>query len=347
MNKEMKEELKAIVWAAFLMTALIALIVSVSLIFFLQNISLTEEQIRTAAPATFVLVLFISVVSVLIYAVLRYFTEIRPMNRISHTLDQIARGNFDERLEEDGQYGNFKPFVTRINRMTDELESSALMKTDFAANLSHELKTPLAVIKNYGTLLQGDNVTEEERREYAEIITASSGRMSELISNILRLNRLDNQKLEAKHEEFDLSAQLTECLIGFESIWEEKEIDLDVDITDEIHICSDEELLSLVWNNLLSNAFKFTERGGTVRVSLKEENGSAVVSVTDTGCGMDETTGRHIFDKFYQGDTSHASQGNGLGLALVKRVIDLVDGEISVKSTLGEGSTFTVKIGMR
>jgi signal transduction histidine kinase len=214
----------------------------------------------------------------------------------------------------------------------------------FITDAGHEIKTPLAVIQNYSSLLNAENLPEHERKEYAVAISAAAIRLNTLITNVLRLSRLENQQIRPKSEQFDLGGQLTECLLGFENIWEEKEIEIEPDIEDDVIITSDRELLSIVWNNLLSNAFKFTEEGGTVSVSLRTEDKNAVVSVKDTGCGMPPETVRHVFDKFYQGDTSHSIQGNGLGLALVKRIVDIVGGEIRVESEPGEGSTFTVKL---
>ena len=234
--------------------------------------------------------------------------------------------------------------IRDLNAMITELGSIETLKTDFVSNVSHEIKTPLAVIQNYSSLLNAENLTEQERREYAGAISAATIRLNILITNVLRLSRLENQQIRPKSEQFDLGGQLTECLLGFENIWEEKEIEIEPDIEDDVLITSDRELLSIVWNNLLSNAFKFTEEGGTISVSLRTEDETAVVSVKDTGCGMPPETVRHVFDKFYQGDTSHSIQGNGLGLALVKRIVDIVGGEIRVESEPGEGSTFTVKL---
>ena len=217
------------------------------------------------------------------------------------------------------------------------------LRTDFIANVSHEMKTPLAVMQNYGTLLQADNLTEEKRIEYAKGVTDSSRRMAEMMTNILKLNRLENQQIYPKTTEFDLGEQLCECLLQFENVWEKAEIEIDTDIAEDVKVKADEELLSLVWNNLFSNAFKFTESGGIVSVSLSATEHHAIVKVKDTGCGMTSEVGTHIFEKFYQGDTSHSAQGNGLGLALVKRVVDIMQGEISVESAVGVGTTFTVK----
>ena len=247
-------------------------------------------------------------------------------------------------LHEEGKEDYLDTMIRDLNAMITELGTIETLKTDFVSNVSHEIKTPLAVIQNYSSLLNAENLTEQERREYAGAISAATIRLNILITNVLRLSRLENQQIRPKSEQFDLGGQLTECLLGFENIWEEKEIEIEPDIEDDVLITSDRELLSIVWNNLLSNAFKFTEEGGTVSVSLRTEDETAVVSVKDTGCGMPPETVRHVFDKFYQGDTSHSIQGNGLGLALVKRIVDIVGGEIRVESEPGEGSTFTVKL---
>jgi len=168
--------------------------------------------------------------------------------------------------------------------------------------------------------------------------------MADMMTNILKLNRLENQQIYPEISEFDLGEQICECLLQYENMWEEKEIQLDADIAENVTMNADSELLNLVWNNLFSNAFKFTESGGAVSVSLLTTEHHAIVKVSDTGCGMTAEVGEHIFEKFYQGDISHSVQGNGLGLALVKRVVDIMQGEISVESTIGKGTTFTVKI---
>ena len=168
-------------------------------------------------------------------------------------------------------------------------------------------------------------------------------KLSELITNILKLNKLENQQLLPENETFDLAELVRTSLLTYENLIDKKEIVLECDI-DEIQLSGGESLVELIVNNLLSNAVKFTERGGKVQVSLKDEGENAVIKVKDSGCGISKEVGKHIFDKFYQGDTSHSSEGNGLGLALVKKVIDIIGGEIAVESKVGEGSTFTVKL---
>jgi signal transduction histidine kinase len=197
---------------------------------------------------------------------------------------------------------------------------------------------------NLSTMLQQPGISEEDRIEYAKAISHSSRRLAALITNILKLNKLENQQIFPKHEEYDLSGQLCESLLQFEDAWEKKNLEIETDIQDDVRIKSDPELLSLVWSNLISNAVKFTPEGGTIGVTLNAGERNVIVSVQDTGCGIDPETGKHIFEKFYQGDTSHATQGNGLGLALVKRVMDILNGEITVRSAPGQGSVFTVKI---
>ena len=180
--------------------------------------------------------------------------------------------------------------------------------------------------------------------EYARAVTAAARRLANLITNILKLNKLENQQIYPVVKTYDLGEQICECLLSFEDVWEKKNLEINTDVEEEVMVDTDAELLALVWNNLFSNAVKFTDPGGKLFLSLKSEGDYAIVQVTDTGCGIPPEVGRHIFEKFYQGDTSHASQGNGLGLALVKRVIDIVGGDISVSSQVGKGSTFTVKL---
>ena len=270
-----------------------------------------------------------------------------PLQRISAATKQVAEGDFTVRIEpihEEEKADYLDLMIRDLNAMIAELGSIETLKTDFVSNVSHEIKTPISVIRNYAQLLQSDILTEEDRKEYSKAISDAATRLSTLITNILKLNRLENQQIGLTKETFDLSANLTECLLGFESVWEEKQIEIIPEMEDGVMIRSDRELLSIVWNNLLSNAFKFTDPGGTVSITLAQKEGTAVVSIGDTGCGISPESVHHIFDQFYQGDSSHASQGNGLGLALVRRIIDLTGGEIRVQSTPGEGSTFTVTL---
>lgn len=332
---------------------LVAFLVTCSMTLFLTTLSkqagfvLTAENMNIAAKLTFANVILLSILFTALDAIRRKFTTDRIVQHITGAARQIVQGNFDVRIAPIGKIGvdeHYNEIIDCFNQMAQELQGVETLRTDFIANVSHEMKTPLSVMQNYGTLLQSPNLTDEKRMEYAKCITDSSRRMADMITNILKLNRLENQKIFPEATEFDLGEQICECLLQFENVWEQKEIEIDTEIAEGVSVNADKELLSLVWNNLFSNAFKFTPEHGAVFVSLTLENEYAVVQVKDTGCGMTAEVGAHIFEKFYQGDTSHAIQGNGLGLALVKRVVDILRGEIRIESTVGKGSTFTVRI---
>ncbi len=351
MSRE-KKRLLAAIRRYVIFFLLIAFVISCCMLLFLHTmqtsvgITFTEKGIKTAAILTMGNVIFLSLLCTVIDAVRRVFMVERPVRQIVDGAEKIARGDFTARIKPLCGVGSegFDRIIDCFNQMAEELSGVETLRTDFIANVSHELKTPLAVMQNYATLLQSPDLTEAQRIEYANAISEQSRRLADLITNILKLNRLENQQIYPVSKRYDLGEQLAECLLNFEDTWEKKNIDIETDIEEEVFVESDDELLSLVWNNLFSNAFKFTEPGGVVSVTLKPDGESAVVKVSDTGCGIPPEVGIHIFEKFYQGDTSHATQGNGLGLALVKRVVDIVGGDISVESEVGKGSTFTVKI---
>ena len=312
-----------------------------------MGITLTNEMIERASKLTFWNVVFLSFVCTLIDGIRRKFMVDRPVQKIVSAAEQIAKGDYSVRipplkgaLEHDG----LDEIVDSVNKMAEELSGVETLQTDFVANVSHELKTPIAVIQNYATLLQHPELSEEDRLKYAKSIGEATRRLSGLVTNILKLNKLESQQIYPQAQNYNLTSQICECLLAFEHVWEEKGIDIETDMAEDIFITADPELLSLVWNNLLSNAFKFTDEGGKVGVTLRKKGNTISVSVADTGCGISPEVGRHIFDKFYQGDTSHATQGNGLGLALVKRVVNIMGGDIAVSSEVGKGSTFTVTL---
>ena len=304
-----------------------------------------EENIGAAAKVTFLNVLLLTFLFGTIDYIRRKIMVERPVKIITEATERIMQGDFSVRVRPMHGAGmeGFNQIGMAINAMAAELAGTETLRTDFIANVSHELKTPLAVMGNYATMLQRPGITEDERCEYAKAISEAARKLAQLITNILKLNKLENQQIFPQPKEFDLGEQLCECLLVFEDAWEAKNLEIETDIEDDVRIKSDPELLSLVWNNLISNAVKFTPDGGTIGLSLKTEDSSVVVQVRDTGCGIKPEVGQHIFEKFYQGDTSHATQGNGLGLALVKRVVDILSGEIGVQSVYGTGSTFTVK----
>lgn len=330
---------------AFVITCCMMLFITI-----LENsadIALTEENMGAAAKITLLNTFFLSLIFTILDTVRKKITVEIPVRRIVSGAEKIIQGDFSVRIKPQNRLltdDSFNQIIACFNKMAEELGGVEALRTDFIADVSHEMKTPLSVIQNYGRLLQTENLSEDKRLEYAKGIAENSKRLAEMVTNILKLNRLENQKIYPNLSEFDLGEQLCECILQYENVWENSNIEIKTQIEENVRIKADSELLSHVWNNLLSNAFKFTEKGGAVGISLSANDRYAEVKISDTGCGMSSRVGEHIFEKFYQGDTSHSADGNGLGLALVKRVIDIMQGEISVESKVGEGSVFTVRI---
>ena len=350
-NRKYKQILRAVNhYLVFFL--IVAFVVSCCMMLFVtvladtMDLVFTTDNIGDAARLTFGNVLLITLFSGTFDYLRRRQMVDRPVKQILEATEKIMQGDFTIRIEPVKEFAGetgFNEIITAINKMTAELAGTETLRTDFIANVSHELKTPLAVMGNYATMLQKPGICEEDRIEYAKAISHSSRRLAALITNILKLNKLENQQIFPQMDEYDLGEQLCESLLQFEDAWEQKQLNIETDMQEAVRIRSDPELLSLVWNNLISNAVKFTPQGGTIGISLKAEGNLVTVSVRDAGCGIRPEVGQHIFEKFYQGDPSHATQGNGLGLALVKRVVDILNGEIGVQSIYGQGSTFTVK----
>lgn len=270
-----------------------------------------------------------------------------PMHKLAEATRQVAEGDFSvyvSPLNTSDKRDYLDVMILDFNKMVEELGSIETLKTDFVSNVSHEMKTPIAIIKSYAQMLKKKQITEEQRGEYAKAIDDAAGRLSDLVSNILKLNKLENQRITSEKYVYNVCRQLCDCVLQLEDVWEEKEINMEIEIEDMVMVEGDASLLEMVWNNLLSNALKFTEPGGTISVRQTNADGFVRVVISDTGCGMNRECMAHMFDKFYQGDTSHAQEGNGLGLALVWRVLQLMDGDIMVVSEEGHGSIFTVSL---
>jgi len=274
----------------------------------------------------------------------------KPMEEFAEATKKVTEGDFSiyvapRHLPDKRDF--IDVMFTDFNKMVEELGSIETLKTDFFSNVSHEIKTPLTTIHNYAQGLKSATLNQVQQKIYIDTIIESSARLSDLISNILRINKLEKQNLSCLAEEYDVCAQLCECALRFEERWESKGIEFEAAIEDRAMIDADASLLELVWNNLISNAIKFTDCGGRITLLQTSTADKIIVSISDTGCGMDEETLKHIFDKFYQGDSSHSTEGNGLGLALVQRILQLIDGSINVTSELGIGTTFTVHIPVK
>lgn len=270
-----------------------------------------------------------------------------PMKQMAEATSKVANGDFSvyiPPLHTPEKLDYLDVMIMDFNRMVEELGSIETLKTDFFSNVSHEIKTPIAVILNSAEMMKNTGLSVEEQQIYVDTIIQSSKKLSALITNILKLNKLEKQNIQPVMEEYDLCEQLCQCSFQFENLWEDKEIEFEAELEERAMINADESLLELVWTNLLSNALKFTERGGAVKIIQTSDEDGITISVSDTGCGMGKETMKHIFDKFYQGDTSRSASGNGLGLALALRIVRMLDGSIEVESEVGKGSTFTVHL---
>ena len=274
----------------------------------------------------------------------------QPMQALALATAKVADGDFSiyiPPLHTEERYDYLDKMLLDFDKMVAELGSIETLKTDFFSNVSHEIKTPIALIQNTAQLMRMGGMTEQERLQAMDTIVQTSRKLSALINNLLKLNKLEKQTIQSKPEPYDLCEQLCECALGFEMALEKKDIRFSADIEDSATICADASLMELVWNNLLSNAIKFTAPGGQIILRQTSTENELVVELSDNGCGMSVETIAHIFDKFYQGDTSHATEGNGLGLSLALRILQLSNYAIEVQSRVGEGSRFTVTLPLK
>ncbi len=270
----------------------------------------------------------------------------RPLKRIARAARKVATGDFSIQLDpfrKDGKKDEVEVLIDDFNTMTRQLASTEILKSDFIANVSHEIKTPLSIIQSYTKAMKDPSATEKQRNQYADTIIEAAQSLNAMITNILKLNKLEHQEIHPTPETYQLGEQLRQCALGQMDSWLKKKIDFTIDVAD-VAVHYDASLLELVWNNLLSNAIKYTPNGGHISLTSRIQDNYVIVSLSDTGCGISAEDQKHIFDKFYQADPSRSSEGNGLGLALVQTVLKLVGGEITVDSVLGKGSVFHVKL---
>ena len=270
-------------------------------------------------------------------------SKLKPMDDLVRAMRAVSAGDFDVRVDDTDVSGDMGELVSTFNEMARELGSVELFRKDFVNNFSHEFKTPIVSIRGFARQLERDDLTEAQRREYLDIIISEADRLANMSGNVLLLSRLENQTIVTGRTVYRLDEQLRRCLVLLEKQWEDKALALEVEL-DEIDFLGNEEMVQHVWMNLLGNAVKFSPPGGRLAVRLRREGAWAVAEVENEGEGMDEATRRRVFEKFYQGDSAHTGEGNGLGLALVKRIVELCDGRVEVVSAPGEGAVFTVRL---
>jgi len=326
----------------FLALLIVYLILAVVLIAILLILGFSVSELSTPWTLLILLTLlcfFMSTVSS--YYLMRKIFN--PLEQISVAAGKVAAGDFTSELSYEGEFDELERTFEHFNRMVRELNSVEIIRNDFIADVSHEFKTPLSAITGYATLLQDSEISDQERNEYIKKIFFNIEKLNDLTENILRLSKMEQQQILETPVTFRLDEQIREAIVLLEPKWSIKNLELDLDLP-ELMFTGHSSLLFQVWTNIIGNAVKYTDVGGTISVSLKELPEQVLVMIRDTGIGMSEETKVHIFDKFYQGDTSRKSQGNGLGLAICKEIIKKCGGEISVESSLGKGSAFLVKL---
>lgn len=265
-----------------------------------------------------------------------------PLKEVVNATEKIAEGDFKVQLKESyGATSDIGMLQRSFNHMARELDGIEMFRKDFINNFSHEFKTPIVSVRGFAHQLQAGGLTREEEREYIAIIASESDRLAKMATNVLLLSKLENQQIVTDKTRFDLDEQIRTCLLLLEKHWTEKDIELDIDL-DPVTFYFNEDMLSEVWINLFGNAIKFTPSKGKVSCTLRQTSEEIRVTISDTGSGMSPEVLEHIFEKFYQGDQSHSGDGNGIGLTIVSRILELCGGCITVDSSPGMGSVFTV-----
>lgn len=274
-------------------------------------------------------------------------TILKPLSELVKATKKVANGDFNTTLPigwtEKHTVTELRELIMDFNEMTEELRNTEIFRNDFISNFSHEFKTPLASIRGFARQLCEGDLTPEQQHEFSKIILDETEFLSVLSQNTLLLTGLENKDIISDKTLFSLDEQLRDCMIRLEPQWSEKNLEIEMDL-DEISFFWNEKLLSHIWNNLFDNAVKFSPSEGKINVSCKADGEIITVSVTDNGCGIPEESIPHIFEKFYQADISHAAKGNGLGLPLVKKIVELCEGDISVVSEIGKGTEFIVTL---
>ncbi len=269
---------------------------------------------------------------------------LKPISVLSKKMSEVSSGDFEVRIDEKkAVVTEIEEIYTSFNLMTAELGVTETIQSDFVSNVSHEIKTPLSAIEGYAMLLQDSSCTEEEKEQYIEKILFNTRRLSELVGNILLLSKIENRSIEPMPSTFRLDEQIRQSIMLYESKWTEKGIELEVDLEEITYSC-DKGLLVHVWNNLISNAVKFNPVGGTVKIRLEKMDEKIIFVIEDEGPGISPDAQKHIFDKFYQEDSSHKQDGNGLGLALVRRILDNMRGDVKTENLTPKGCRFTVTL---
>lgn len=318
--------------------AIVTVMASFGMVWVLNNVF----DVSLGVPTGVRMLIFGVVFGVAIAAILNH-AFIKPLTDLAAAMRRVADGNFDTQLECKSTISDIKEVYASFNLMVKALGETETLQTDFVSNVSHEFKTPINAIEGYASLLQDSELPREQQAQYVGKIIFNTKRLSDLVGNILLLSKVNNESIRPKANTYRLDEQIRQSIFALERKWTEKSIDLDIEM-DEVEYCGYEGFMMHVWTNLIDNAIKFDSYGGSIRLRLKKDGERVRFTVSDTGPGIAPEEQSRIFTKFYQVDSSHKEEGNGLGLALVKRIVTSSGGNISVESEPGAGATFTVEL---
>ena len=320
----------------------ITMLICSLIVFVLYNMELLPAKPQPNYLGMIIGITILSIIIATVFTLIMAHIPLRPIRDLINATTELSKGNFNVRINLNSP-DELRELSESFNKMAEELGSIEMLRTDFINNFSHEFKTPIVSLKGFAKLLKDDNLSVEERNEYLDIIISESTRLSTLATNVLNLSKIENQKIVTEMKSFDLTESVRRAILLLETNWIKKDLELDINL-EEITYYANEELLNQVWLNLIDNAIKFTPEKGKIEINLVAFNDSILLKVKDSGCGMTPEIKKHIFDKFYQGDISHVTQGNGLGLTIVEKIIKLHNGTIKVKSEVNKGSIFIVSL---
>lgn len=317
---------------------IVSILLALGLYFLLQDVIPMENA--------WLLLLDLSIVSLAVGSVVtlivsKYFFA--PMKKLGQAMERVADGDFDVRLEGKSSSQEIMEVYSGFNMMANELSATEILQTDFVSNVSHEFKTPINAIEGYATLLQDSENLSPIQQDYVNKIVYNTHRLSTLVGSILLLSKLENQQIPTGQTSYRLDEQIRHSIVALEPAWEKKDVEFDVELARTEYV-GNEPMMRHVWDNLISNAIKFSPQGGMIRMTLEKEDKGLIFTITDEGPGISEEAQKHIFDKFYQADSSHKQEGNGLGLALVKRILAMENGMIRVANQGAGGACFTVTL---
>ncbi len=338
-------------------STLLTVILSAYLTYFgITRIHFIHDYVTTSI-VTFLLVLVVvsAFIGMILTIIIVHF-PMRPISRIISAVDTLADGDFTVRVPDNYTLSPMRALAKSVNRLAEELGNTELLRSDFIDDFSHEFKTPIVSIRGFARILRNGNCTEEEKNEYLDIILEESTRLASLSTNVLNLNRIEKQTIRTNDQLFNFAEMVRRVILMLETKWSRKNISLDIDL-DELDYYGDPDLLSQLCINIIDNAIKFSPADGDVKISLKPAPGAEDISkgrshprpciiftVEDNGSGMTSDEKNRVFEKFFQGDSSHSTEGNGLGLSVVQKIVTLYNGNISIESTPGEGSTFIIEL---